>query len=188
MRTKPKGRTLDGIKVAEIMTREVWTVTPETSVGDLIRLLSQEQITGVPVVNGSGRLRGVVSATDVLRLAADEPIGTFEEETWPEAWEELEQDGQKDATAAQSYFLDIGNHGMMLRPGAVDLPLVAFDQHEVADIMTPATFTVRPDANVRELADFLARGRIHRALVVENDRLVGIVTAFDVVRAIAGIR
>jgi CBS domain-containing protein len=75
----------------------------------------------------------------------------------------------------------------MLRPGAIDLPLLAFDQHEIADIMTTATFTVRPDATVRELADFLARGRIHRALVVEDGRLVGIVTAFDVVRAIAGV-
>jgi CBS domain-containing protein len=78
-----RARTLDAVTVAEIMTKEVWTVTPETSVGDLIRLLSQEQITGVPVVTGTGQLRGVVSATDVLRLAADEPIGTFEEETWP---------------------------------------------------------------------------------------------------------
>jgi predicted transcriptional regulator len=56
----------------------------------------------------------------------------------------------------------------------------------VRDVMTPATFTVRPDATLRELARFLVRGGVHRALVLEDERLIGVVTAFDVVRAIAG--
>jgi CBS domain-containing protein len=51
--------------------------------------------------------------------------------------------------------------------------------------MTPATFTVHASTSLVELARFLARGRIHRSLVVDGDRLVGIVTAFDVVRAVA---
>jgi CBS domain-containing protein len=38
---------------------------------------------------------------------------------------------------------------------------------------------------VKELADFLIRGRIHRAVVVEGERLVGIVTTMDVLRALA---
>jgi CBS domain-containing protein len=187
MKTRDVPRTVDAITVSEVMTREVYTVTPESTVGDLIRLLSEEEITGVPVVTGTGRLRGVVSVTDVLRLAADGPIGTFqEEEAWEDAWDVLGRDGEASSTAPRSYFLDIGSHGMMLRPGAIDLPLLAFDQHRVADIMTPATFTVRPTATVRELARFLVRARIHRALVVDHGKLIGIVSAFDVVRAISG--
>jgi CBS domain-containing protein len=56
----------------------------------------------------------------------------------------------------------------------------------VDEIMTPVAFTVDPEMLVWELADFLVRGRIHRALVVEEGKLVGIVTAFDILRVMAG--
>jgi len=55
----------------------------------------------------------------------------------------------------------------------------------VEEIMTPAFYSVRPDLPVTELADYLARGRIQRAVVVEGGRLIGIVTALDVLRAVA---
>jgi CBS domain-containing protein len=187
MSTRQGKRSVDTLKVGDIMAKEVWTVTPDTTVGDLIRTLSDEQISGVPVVTKAGRLSGVVSVTDILRLAADEPIGTVEESTWEEAWDELEQDGEDDVgTVPQSYYLDSGaGQSFMFRPGADLLRLLPFADHTVEDIMTPATFTVSPKDSVRDLARFLARGRIHRALVVEDGKLVGIVTAFDVVRAIA---
>ena len=59
------------------------------------------------------------------------------------------------------------------------------DSVAVADIMTPVAFSVRPGDTVKELADFLVRGRIHRAVVVEDARLLGIVTSGDVLRAVA---
>jgi CBS domain-containing protein len=187
MSTRQPKRTVDTLRVADIMAKDVWTVTPDTTVGDLIRTLSDEHISGLPVVTMAGKLKGVVSATDILRLAADEPIGTVEESSWEEAWDELEQDGQDDeGTVPQSYFLDSNVGSFMFRPGAEQLRLLPFADHTVDDIMTPATFTVSPKDSVRDLARFLSRGRIHRALVVDEGRLVGIVTAFDVVRAIAG--
>jgi CBS domain-containing protein len=51
--------------------------------------------------------------------------------------------------------------------------------------MTPVSFSVAPDSTVPELCEFLVRGRIHRAVVVEEGRLVGIVTSADVLRAVA---
>ncbi len=54
------------------------------------------------------------------------------------------------------------------------------------EIMTPANFYIHPDSDLRELAAFLLRGRIHRALVMEDDRLVGIVTTVDLLRTVAG--
>jgi hypothetical protein len=59
------------------------------------------------------------------------------------------------------------------------------DQLSVSDILTPVTFSVEGHATVAELADFLVRGKIHRALVQEDGRLEGIVTAMDVLRAVA---
>lgn len=51
--------------------------------------------------------------------------------------------------------------------------------------MTPATFSVRPEASLAQLARFLVRGGIHRALVLEGSTLAGIVTPMDVVRVLA---
>lgn len=54
--------------------------------------------------------------------------------------------------------------------------------------MTPANFYIGPDGTLGELAGFLLTGRIHRALVMEGDRLIGIVTTVDVLRAVADMR
>jgi CBS domain-containing protein len=53
------------------------------------------------------------------------------------------------------------------------------------DVMTPATIHVRPTTCVRDLARFLVNARVHRALVVDEGRLMGIVSAFDIVQAVA---
>ena len=59
------------------------------------------------------------------------------------------------------------------------------DEMTVSDIMTPVTFSLPAGADVRELSNFLVRGRIHRAVVVEDGRLQGIVTTMDVLRALS---
>ena len=55
------------MKVKEIMTREVLTVTKELSIRRLIKLLEQNKITGAPVVDEQGKLVGIVSSKDVIR-------------------------------------------------------------------------------------------------------------------------
>jgi two-component system response regulator NreC len=71
--------------------------------------------------------------------------------------------------------------------GARDLfPACGFDACTVRDIMTPVAYSVGPGSTVEDAVDFLLRGRIHRALVVEDERLLGIVTPFDVLRALYG--
>lgn len=54
--------------------------------------------------------------------------------------------------------------------------------------MTPVSFSVEPEMEVPELCEYLVRGRIHRALVVEEGELLGIVTSHDVLRAVAEAR
>ncbi len=55
----------------------------------------------------------------------------------------------------------------------------------VADIMMPARFSVRPDTSLAGLARYMVNAKLHRALVMEGDELLGIVTTFDVLHAIA---
>jgi CBS domain-containing protein len=150
-------------------------------------VLADEEISGVPVLDDKGQLVGVVSSTDLVRLAADEaglqvraaaagidPILDPDGEL-----EDAEEDGDpcgfflpEDAPFSPERFLEL-------------LPESDFDTVLVRDIMTPVTFSLGPDATVRELCEFLVRGRIHRAVVVQGSELLGIVTSADVLRAVA---
>ena len=60
------------MKVADLMRKDVRTITPDASIADLVQALADSRISGLPVVNPSGKVVGVVSATDVLQAAAEQ--------------------------------------------------------------------------------------------------------------------
>lgn len=162
---------LDRITVGDLMQREVVTIAPGASVRELAKLLSYHQIGGVPVVDTTGAVVGVVSANDVVRLAAQEtetPLAT----------------GGAAALGPErsEYYASIRATPQLLRR----LSEGGMDGHRVADVMMPATFSVREDATLRELAHFLLHAGIHRALVMGGGKLRGIVTTMDVLRAVVG--
>jgi CBS domain-containing protein len=122
------------------MQKTVITVSPELPVGELERLLSEEEIGGVPVVAEDGRICGVVSKTDVVRALAEHVEGGIGE----------------------------------LFP--VELT--------VEEIMTPSVVVVSPDASLSEVARVMIDGSLHRVLVADRERLVGIITPFDLLRVL----
>jgi CBS domain-containing protein len=129
------------MRVADFMQKSVITVSPELPLGELERLLAEEEIGGVPVVADDGRLLGIVSKSDVVRALAETVEGGLAE-------------------------------------------LFPPDQ-SVEDIMTPSVVTVGPDASLPEVARLMVDGRLHRVLVAERGRILGIVTPFDVLRVLA---
>lgn len=175
------------LTVRDIMQTEVVTVGPEATVRELTRILADEGISGVPVVGPSSDVLGVVSSSDIVRLAAEErEAGQFSPGHWSalplgEAARDPEDDVMDPLGA---YFLP--EDTPVLRPEWGSAPDDGpMDELTVSDIMTPVTFTLPVSASVTDLADFLVRGRIHRAVVVQDGRLQGIVTTMDVLRALA---
>lgn len=168
--------------VGDIMQKDVISVRAGSPVGELARLLDEEGISGVPVLDSAGAVVGVVSRTDVVRLASSEPEGSAADAFWAglAAYREEVTDDDPDA-----YFLAPESAAVVLPAGAA-VASVSMDHTPVDEIMTRVAFHVDPEMLIWELARFLVAGRIHRALVVEDGRLVGIVTAFDVLRAVAG--
>lgn len=172
------------LTVRDIMQQNVETVTPEMTIRELARFWARHGISGAPVTDDSGRVLGVVSSTDLVRLTAEEPehpehLEPRELEVPPE---EAEEEGEE---ASWYYFL--AREAPTLYAGTpAEILGELVDQVTVRDIMTPVIFDVRPDATVAELAEFLLRGKIHRALVMDEGELVGIVTSFDVLRVVAG--
>lgn len=163
--------------VKDIMQHDVIHVAPDTSVRELARILEDGGVSGVPVLDSRHRLLGVVSASDLVRLAAEE------EESEPNGPEpDYEPEDVENEAASWAYFLEGDSPG---RYTGMDRAVAALDARSVADIMTPAPYTVTPDTPVPELARLMLRNAIHRALVVDDGRLMGIVTTLDVLKTVA---
>jgi CBS domain-containing protein len=59
------------------------------------------------------------------------------------------------------------------------------EETSVSEIMTPRPYTVAPDEDVREAARQMLYAEVHRLFVAEGDRLVGVISTTDIVRAVA---
>lgn len=176
------------LKVRDLMRTDVVTVRIEDSARTLARVLADSEISGVPVLDAQGRVVGVASATDLVRLAADEADITLSAVAMhPDIDRTPDPDEDPDDTPepdALGFFLpeDSPFQGTELLD---QLPESSFDSVSVGDLMTPVTFSVGSEMPVPELCQFLVRGRIHRALVVDDEELLGIVTSQDILKAVA---
>jgi len=152
---------------AEVMNPHVLAVSPDMTVHELVSFLVENQITGAPVLDRTGRLVGVVSETDIAEaeLERAEPV---DDRADPEfdlrGWEEEAEPGE-------------------LRK----LHVHAAGDITVGDIMTPTAYTVPHDTAVEDLARTMVTGRVHRLLVTRDSHVVGIVTSLDLLKLLYGV-
>jgi len=83
----------------------------------------------------------------------------------------------------RAWWLTLLADGTDLAPEFLDY--VRLDRHEVGDLMTRPVISASATASVTELAELMTRHRIKRLPIVHNDKLIGIVSRADVIRAIA---
>lgn len=184
------------LKLREIMTTDVLTVSPETSVLDAMDLLARNHVSGAPVVSG-GKLVGVVTATDLMAFASSLSGVPTEREThddwgvWGE--ESVAEDVEAEAEPASAFFSELWDDAgadtaeRMSSLAGPEWNVLA--EHDVSEMMTRTPLaTLSPDADVEVAADLMRRDAIHRVLVTEGDRLVGIVSALDIAKAAADHR
>jgi len=151
------------MRAMDVMTTNVITVDPNTSVQVLATLLSERGISGVPVVEADGRLVGVVTEGDLLHRAE---TGT-ERRTERRRARWLDTIGS-DQEAARDY---VKAHGRSVREDMTREVISVTDTTELADIAT-----------------LLETKRIKRVPVLRDGRLVGIVSRANLVRALAMTR
>ncbi len=153
-------------RAREIMETDIITVTPETPLLQAQRLFLESEINGAPVVDESGNLVGVVSSLDLVR-AVQEGYDTGAAYTDPIYFRhDMEFSGP-----------DWQNSPEDLQDRLADMT--------VDDIMVTELVTVSPDADVAEVARTMRDQRVHRVLVVDGDRLAGLITTFDLIELIA---
>lgn len=143
------------MRIADIMTREVITVSPATTVQAIAALLVDREISAVPVVDEAGRLLGIVSEADLLRRS--EAPGATERHRWLELF--ADPDSRAEA------FLKA--HG-----------------RTAADVMTQDLEVATPATTLEEAARLIRERRVKRLPVVEDGRLVGIVARADLLRGL----
>lgn len=180
------------MKAADLMTRDVITVGPEATLREVASVLVTEHIGGVPVVAGESVL-GVVSATDLLEFDADAPGSPAER---PEAVEgpgeapgTLEEEVERGDEAAAAYFTDFWEDAgaeLVERFDRLESPeWNVLDEHVASEVMSEVVFSLPPDTGVREAARRMLEADVHRALVVEEGALLGVLTTLDILRAVA---
>lgn len=144
------------MRAMDVMTTEVITVAPDTSVQDLARLMSERGISGVPVVE-NGRLVGIVSEGDLLHRTE---TGT-ERRTARRRWRWFDSPAEE----ASDY---IKTHG-----------------RKVGEIMTRDVISVDEKTDLAEVAMLMETKRVKRVPVLRGGRLVGIISRANLVRALA---
>ena len=144
------------MRARDVMRAEVVSVAPATPVTEVARLLVDRNISAVPVVDSAGRLLGLISEGDLLRRVE---TGTARRR---KRWLELfVQDWQ----LASEY---LRSHG-----------------RTAEEVMTTELVAAAPEAPLAEVVDLMERHGVKRIPIVEDGRLVGLITRADLVRALA---
>jgi CBS domain-containing protein len=176
------------LKLADIMTRDPVTVEPEMSLKEVADLLASRGISGVPVVTESGTVVGVISASDIVTFAAAVPgIPTDRSEEFSQ-WGETEPDDVEEEETPDQFFAGYWDDSeaelveRMREPGP---EWDRLDEHTVGEVMTRRIESLSVDADLATAAARMTRARVHRLIVTDGDKLAGVVSASDFVRAVA---
>ena len=180
------------LRISEIMTRDIVVTTPDMTLREAAELFAAHHISGAPVVSGAVVV-GVISAADILDLAASARgvPQEIDESPQPVAWNESDIDDETagEGAASTAYFADLWSAARddvterVNNPEALGVDLL--DEHTVDEIMSRPLVALSPHDDVLSAADLMRQRSIHRVVVVENGELVGIVSALDIVRAVA---
>jgi CBS domain-containing protein len=177
------------LRVRELMTPEVVALSPELALRDAVAILDQRHIGGAPVV-ANGQLVGVFSASDLLAFEVESPgvpqdrpeITDLAELEQPEEWE---AGNEPPATFFTDWWADTGAETVERFMESRQPEWSTLAEHTVGDVMSHGICSVSPDAGVAEAARYMLRAGVHRLLVTDAGRPVGILTTMDLVRAIA---
>jgi len=156
---------LEETAAADLMTRDVLSVHPAMGVRELADFLTENEISGVPVIDAQGKLVGVVSATDIAQKGGGE--GNYA----------LDQSDPRFFVRSFDDTLDVEEMRNLH---------IENDELIVRDIMTPTVFTVSAETRAADIAREMVSGRIHRVFVTNLEgRVVGIVSALDLLKLLA---
>ena len=144
----------------DIMTKDVFTVSEETSVIELAKLLTSKNISGVPVLSSDGKLTAVVTESDLIDQSKKLHIPTV-------------------ITILDSVFY-------LENPDKMEHEMKKMTGSTVADICSGPATTIRSDTPLDEIATIMAEKHIHTLPVVDGEDLVGVIGKRDIIKTLLG--
>ena len=146
------------MKAKDVMTRPVISIEPDMSVQQAAQLMLQRRISGLPVIDKSGRLVGIVTEADFLRRA--ETRTQRRRARWLE---------------------------FLMGPGRLADEYVHTHGRKVKEVMTPDPQTVPEDCPLDEVVRLMEKRRIKRLPVTRADQVIGIVSRANLLHALASV-
>jgi len=147
------------LSAKELMSTDVITVTGTTPVRELAKILSDNKISGAPVVDDQGRVIGVVTESDLIDQNKRVHIPTV--------------------VAILDSFLFLES------PGKMEKELKKMTGILVEDIFAHQVITVQQDTPLDEVATLMAEKKVHTLPVLDGEKLVGVIGKSDIIRSIA---
>ena len=153
--------------VKDVMQSDVLAVDADWPLDKLAGYLTDNSISGAPVTDANGELVGVVSLTDLVRHNSMTEKDTNTNNTHDVYLYELER--------------HMSNEELRVFHAQYESPV------QVREIMTPMIFKVSEEDSVKEVAETMLKGMIHRVFVTREGKLTGIVTALDMLQVIRNL-
>ena len=146
------------MRAVDVMTVDPVSISPDESIVEAIRVMLQREFSGLPVVDGTGSLVGIVTEGDLLRRTE---TGTQRKRP---RWIEF-----------------------LIGSGRLANEYVHASGRKVRDVMTYEVHTVTEDVPLDEIVQLMERYQIKLLPVVRDGKLVGIVTRVNLLRALASV-
>jgi CBS domain-containing protein len=146
------------LKVKNIMTKEIISVSPETEIAKAAKILLEKRINGMPVIDAFGRLVGIICQSDLVAQQKGIPIPSV-------------------FTLLESYI-------PLTSTKRLDKEMKKIAALTVREAMTPDPVTVSLETDIEEVAKLMVDKKYHTLPVVEGDKIVGIVGKEDVLKTL----
>lgn len=159
----------DPMKVSDVMTKDVITCKSSDNVASIVKLMSEKDISGLPVVEGD-KVVGMVTEADIMRLlAVPQPSGTL----WlPSPLEVLLEIPLKELMQLRRLQKSVEDVGVQT----------------VESIMRRDVLWISPDDDIEDAAALMVKHKVNRLAVLKDGKLVGIITRDDIIHGLGGTR
>lgn len=143
----------------DIMTREVITARKEDTVEDVIKLLLDHNVSGLPVVDEENRVVGIITEGDLIYRSKNLHL--------------------------PAYFTLLDSYIFLENPKNLETQIRKMAGYKVEEVMTAEVIVVNEEETIETVATLMTEKKVNRIPVVKKDELVGVISRRDIIKAYA---
>ncbi len=146
------------MKAKDMMTREIIRVSPDTEILEAARLMLDNHLNGLPVVDREGRLQGIICQSDLIAQQKKIPLPSF--------------------------FVLLDSAISFTSQKNIEAEVKKMAASKVSDAMTADPLTVDVETSLEDIATLMVKHNVHTLPILDRGELVGIIGKEDVLRTL----